>query len=387
MDTMALEEHIRELAMIPETEDPFVSCYAAVENGRLKQPSLLEEQMRALKAGLKGNERSRLEDALIPIHSILALGLPSDAKGVVFFSRAGEMPHFLYLRFRVALPTWTSVGRSPRIFHLVELKDTYDRYVVMLSTRDSVRIVEINLGEPKEHAHVQSPNVRKEARDRWTKEHYQRNLRENHHRFIKEQIKVLERLMAAGGHKHLILVGHPKTTAKVREELPKGLLERLVEEVRVSEKGSLSDIVQATIKAFVEAEEQESRGVAETLAKQVYSGGLAVAGVTASHAALERGQVDTLVLLSDWNPDLAWRCRACKHVFVASEAAIPITCPECDNEAPESLNMKEELVRMAEAQHCSIEVVNESAFLTEVGGVGCLLRYRESSDRSLPDAV
>jgi len=386
MDTITLEEHIRGLAALPATEDPVVSCYAAVENGRLKHPNLFEEQIRALTTGLKEKDRSCIEDTVAPIRSILGTGLSSDAKGVAFFSRAGLTPHFLYLRFRVAVPTWTSVGRSPNIFHLVELKDTYDRYVVMLSTRDRVRIMEINLGEPKEHVRVQSPNVRKEARDRWTKEHYQRNLRENHHRFIKEQVRVLERLMAEGGHKHLVLVGHPKMTARVREELPRGLAETLVEEVRVSEKGSTSDIVQATIKAFVEAEERESRELAETLAEQVHSGGLAVAGVRASYAALERGQVDTLVLLRDCNPGLVWRCRACKHVFIESEATISATCPECDNESLESLNMKEELVRMAETQHCAVEVVNESAFLTEVEGVGCLLRYRESRDGVLSGA-
>lgn len=376
MDTMALEEHIRELAALPATEDPVVSCYAAVENGRLKHPNLFEEQIRTLKAGLKGKDRSCLEDALVPVRFILTAGLPSDAKGVAFFSRAGEKPYFLYLRFLVTLPTWTFVGRSPSIFHLVELKDTYDRYVVMLNTTHRVRIIEINMGEPKEHVRVELPNLHREARDRWTKEHYRRNLRENHHRFIKEQIRVLEGLMAAGGHKHLILVGHPKMTAEVREELPKGLAERLVEEVRVSEKGSLYDIVRATIAAFIEAEERESQELAETLAEQVHSGGLAVAGVRATHAALERGHVDTLVVLRDCNPGLAWRCRVCKHVFIDSEATMSATCPKCDNERLESLSIKEELVRMAEMQHCAVEVVNESAFLTEVGGIGCLLHCR-----------
>jgi protein required for attachment to host cells len=376
MDTKALEEHIRALAMLPETDDPIISCYAAVENNRVKDPNRFEEQICALQVGLKGEARRSFEDALDPVRSFLANRLPTDAKGVAVFSRAGQAPYFLFLRFRVPLPNWIAVGKLPSIFHLVELKDTYERYVVMLSTKERVRIFEVNLGELTEHTCIQASNPRRDVRDKWSKEHYQRHVRESHHRFIKEQIKILEHLMEAGNHRHLILAGHPTMTAKVREELPKGLAAKLVEVVKVSEKGPLSGVVQATIKVFVDAEERASQGVAESLAQQVHAGGLAVIGTKASFEALRRSQADTLVLLGDYNPGPAWACRACKYVDLDHRTPEPSTCRSCGADGIDQLDLKEEMVRLAEQHYCAVEVVNKSDFLMEAGGIGCLLRYR-----------
>ncbi len=37
---------------------------------------------------------------------------------------------------------------------------------------------------------------------------------------------------------------------------------------------------------------------------------------------------------------------------------------------------KEELVRLAAQQDCEVELVKQSDMLMQLGGVGCLLRYR-----------
>ena len=52
------------------------------------------------------------------------------------------------------------VGSTPNIFHLVELKDTYDRYVVMISIEESARILEIHLGKVTEELWRERPELR-----------------------------------------------------------------------------------------------------------------------------------------------------------------------------------------------------------------------------------
>jgi stalled ribosome rescue protein Dom34 len=41
------------------------------------------------------------------------------------------------------------------------------------------------------------------------------------------------------------------------------------------------------------------------------------------------------------------------------------------------MNLKEEMARLAAQQGCTVEVVANSKALTDMGGVGCLLRYRQ----------
>ena len=298
---------------------------------------------------------------------------------MAIFSRAGGEPFFLPLQFRVPLPNWMAVDTTPNIYHLVELKDTYHRYVVMISTEESVRIYEVNLGAVTEQLWKQRPELRKRVGREWTKEHYQNHRRDRAQRFIKEKIKILEQVMSAGGYTHLVLAGHPTITSRVRSELPKHLAEQLIDVVPASGRTPVSDVVKATLASFIEQEEKESRATAEEIERQIRTGGLAVIGTEASLQALRRGQADMLVMARSYSPEPGWKCTACG--FMGSQPERPKACPECEAAELQDLDVRETMVKLAEQQGCTVEVVNQSEPLTRFGGVGCLLRYR------LPDGT
>ncbi len=88
------------------------------------------------------------------------------------------------------------------------------------------------------------------------------------------------------------------------------------------------------------------------LRDELYTNGLAVVGSDACIKALERGQVDVLVLATEHNPE-----------------------------------DKEVMVRLAEQQGCKIETVNQSDILMQLGGVGCLLRYRPPESSNLEPSI
>ena len=374
MELKNLQRHIRTLATLPETDAPVVSCYLALDKGRVQNRNAFDEQIRPLIGSLSGQARRDFENALGPIEKYLARELLPEAKGAAVFSRAGEQPLFLPLQFRVPLPNWVAMDRVPSVYHLVELKDTYHRYVVMISTEQSVRILEVNLGAVTEQVWRERPELRKRVGREWTKEHYQNHRRERTGRFIKEKVKIVDKLMSAGGYAHLILAGHPTITTRVRDELPKHLLAKLIDIVPASGQTPVSDVVEATLASFIEQEEKESHAVATELERQIHAGGLAVAGTGPSFLALKRGRADTLVLARSYAPSQVWACTACD--LLDPDRDKPAKCPACGSAELQELDVKEELVRMAEQQGCSVEVVNESETLVQFGGVGCLLRYR-----------
>ena len=51
-------------------------------------------------------------------------------------------------------------------------------------------------------------------------------------------------------------------------------------------------------------------------------------------------------------------------------------CPECGADEWSRIDIKEEIVRLPEGQGCGVEVADENKALTQLGGVGCLLRFR-----------
>ena len=374
MELKNLQEHVRTLATLAESDAEVISCYVTLENGRLKHRDLFGSQVWSLKQGLARTAPRSFEAALGRIVEYLKTELVRDARGIALFSRSGEEPFFLPLQFRVPLPTWVAVDITPNIYHLVELKDTYHRYVVMISTEESVRILEVNLGAVTKELWEERPELRKRIGREWTKNHYQNHRRDRSDKFIKEKINILEQLMTAGGYAHLILAGAHRMTARVRHQLPKHLRTKLIDVVPAASKTPVADVVEATIACFIQEEENESRLVVDEVIQSVRAGGLAVLGTGPTFQALEKDRVDTLVLAQGYEPDLGWQCANCGRMEV--ETTKPVMCPQCGASESRSFDVREEMVRLAEQSGCDIEVVELGDLLMLYGGTGCLLRYR-----------
>ena len=198
MELKNLHQHIRTLATLEETNSPVISYYLNRESNELASRLRLTERGRVLRQSLWGQARHDFEAAMNQVEEYLDHELLPEARGVAIFARVNQGPFFLPLQFRVPLPNWLNVTANPNIYHLIELKDTYHRYVVMISTEESARILEVNLGAVTEELWRERPELRRRVGREWTREHYQNHRRAQTDRFIKEKIKVLEQLMAAG---------------------------------------------------------------------------------------------------------------------------------------------------------------------------------------------
>jgi hypothetical protein len=346
MHIETLQNHLIALATLKETGAPVVSCYLNLEGGPDAYRGALDARVELLRRSLKEPDRGLVAAAMEPIEAWLVEGPANGAQGLALFSRAGERPYFLPLTFRVPLPTWISVSSTPSIYHLVEIKDNYDRYVVLFATEEKARILGINLGDITQDIWKSRPDLRCRVGSEWSKDHYQDHRRERGKQFVREQVRIAEQLMSAGGYGHLIVAGPARVTAEIRQALPRHLKSKLVDVVSAGARDRISDVVAATLQPFLDHEESESLEVVEQLLKQIHLHGLAVAGTEASLVALGAGQADILVLAKNYQPDAGW-----------------------------PFDTREEMVRLAERTGCGVEVVEHSDMLMQLGGAGCLLRY------------
>lgn len=274
------------------------------------------------------------------------------------------------------LPNSLLIDSTPNIYHLVELKDTYDRYVVMISTENHARILEVNLGAVTRELWTERPELRERVGREWTREHYLNHRRDRGDQFIREQIAVLGRLMSQGGHTHLILAGNPRIMAGVRGRLPKHLAAKLIDIVPASASAKTDDIVAATLSSFIEWEEQDSVDVVALLVRNVRRNGLAVTGTSACLEALERGQVDMLLMAGAFEPPPGWGCRNCWTVQVRHEQFV--ACSRCGGREGQSVDLKAHMAALGECSGSRFELVRHSDAMMALGGVGCLLRYLTS---------
>jgi peptide subunit release factor 1 (eRF1) len=324
------------------------------------------------------------EDALAQIEDFLKTGIAAVTRGIAVFARGGRLPLFRALQFEVPLPNWITVDSKPNIYHLVELRDNYDRYVIFHVTETSTRIIGVNLGSVTDQIWKARPELRRRAGRGWARDHFQDHQRQRSNQFIHDQFQSLARVMAKGGYGHLLLAGSMRALALVRRALPKSLAAKLVDVLPASTNDRVSDVVASSLCRFLKYEELQSQAIAERLAGQVCTRGLAVAGTEATIQALKSGQVDVLVIAKNYDLGDVWECRRCGRIETRSIK--PDACPACRNRILQRVQVRSELVRLAGRLGCSVEVVEHSDALMNLGGVGCLLRFL-APDRYISQAA
>lgn len=368
-----LQLHIRTLATLEPTESPVISCYLDLTRPEVEQRSFLGSRLAALRQSQTPDVSLAYHNAGWQIADYLEHQLSAEAAGLALFARGGEQPFFLPLQFGVPLPNWLAVHQTPNLYHLVELKDTYHRYVLVILTRRIARILEINLGSVTEELWSCRPELRERVGSGWTREQYRHHREQQTAKYIEEKIAVLNRLMKAGGHTHLVLAGDPALTTRLKEALPRPLAAKLVDVMEATVHGDTTAVVAATVARFVELEARAELRMVEEWQRGLHHGDLAVAGTEETLRVLHRQQVDVVLLDSAFATATGWSCPACGAV--TSSRAAPASCPECRQDRLRAVNLRDEMVRLAERQGGRVEVVAGSEVLQKLGGVGCLLRY------------
>lgn len=341
MDLDELRRQIRSLVTLEDALEPVLSFFCDFRGGPEAARERSSSRLAALRAGLSSRERPAFDEASGRALSLLDAA-PEGSRGFAAWVRAGSAPFERSLSFRVPLPNTLAWQAQPSVFPLVELKDTYHRYVVFHVSADVARVLEVNVGEVTEAVLRERPESavphlsRTNGRKVW-----QARLRAETTGFLREGIALVDRVVSGRGHSHLVLAGPQHVTARVRELLPRHLAAKLFEVIDLGRHEPTAALLDAALAAFVEEEERESRRLAEQVTLELRRGGLAAAGDDEVRRALAAGRVDVLVLLRGWGTPAA----------------------------------REELVRLAEAGGAHVEVVEESEALARLGGVGALLRY------------
>ncbi len=365
-----LQKRIQQLAFLEESEEPIISCYINPETEYRKS---LDDQVRSVKKTVDRKMLPAFWEALGKIEVFLGTGIQAGSRGVAAFARGGERPFFLPVQFGAPLPNDVTVGSRPRIYPLIELRDNYYRYVVLLSSEESATIFELSAGTIIETVRILRPDLRRRAGREWTKEHYRSHWQARAQQFVNEQVRSLDQVISSGDYRHLILAGDPRTTSQIEKALPRGLANIVIGRIRASEKDKASELVSATLAVFEEHEEIESLSVVSHLGQEIGTRGAAVKGTSACWEALKNFRARILVLSQSYEPGTGGSCRLCGELLI--EWIPQKSCPKCGHHIFRAVDIKEEMIRLAEQKGCAIEIVKNPGAMTEFDGVGCLLRY------------
>lgn len=376
---MNLQKHIKELAAVKPTDAPFLSLYLntrGTESGKRHYEIYLKDKRSLFQKEFADDseQENSFEKSWQKIEEYLNHNLELKSNGVALFCRIqSEKDFFLALQFPLPLENRFVVDSVPHIFPLVQFLDNSHHYLVMISDSEKAKIFEIQFGGIKDIQKIEKPEDEKSFRGEWSQLHYQNWKKHQTKKFIKQKVKILGDLMQHNGVEHLILAGDDVMLAQIRKELPKRLLEQVVDFTRLDARVDEHRILRQTLKTFANFEQAEDDNALVSLRRELLTDGLGVIGTKRTVEALNSGKIDQLIVATEYDAPPGWRCESCDLLGVGS---VEEPCQHCGQSSLKEVNLKEEMARRTLLSGASVETIVHNVWFVRQGGVGALLRYK-----------
>ncbi|HWR54572.1 MAG TPA: Vms1/Ankzf1 family peptidyl-tRNA hydrolase, partial [Bryobacteraceae bacterium] len=355
---------------------PVVSLYLntkADQHGRDNYQAFVRKELKARSKAFAPNssEGESFEKDASRIQQYLAGELNPSANGAVIFACAGAD---LFEAVQLDAPIDEHrlyVYNQPHLYQLAKLNDEFPRYAAVIADTNLARIFVFGLGTVVSKEEIKGTKTKSVKVGGWSQQRYRRHIENYHLHHVKEIVEILGRVVAAEGARHVVLAGDEVILPKLREQLPQALQDKIVDVLRLDVNAPETDILTATLDSMREQDSKEDAEKVARMFEQYRAGGLAVAGVRNTLAALDMGQVDELLVsaaLEQFHPEEE---EVERPIAMTSGGGLAATEPP-----KEIVMLPDELVTKAAQTSAQVSFIQDAALLESVGGVAAFLRYR-----------
>jgi peptide chain release factor subunit 1 len=350
MDDLRLSDRIDALARTEPTSLPLLSVYLnteANETGRTTHATFLRKELRQ-RAGTyaeRSPDRESLDRDRERIEQYLAEELKPSTRGVALFACAGAG---LFETIQLQVPFNENrlvVSDRPHLYPLARLDEEHPRYAALVVDTNSARIFVFGTGATLDTVDVRSPKTKHSQAGGWSQARFQRHVENVHLHHAKDVVERLDQIVSAEAIEHVVIAGDEVIVPVLKEQLPERLATKLVDVLRLDIRSPEHEVLAATLEALRKKDEETDEAVVQDLIGDYRAGGLALVGPEPVREALERGQVDTLVIAAEPG-----------QVRGADDAA-------------------NDLVTLAKQTAASVRFIENPQLLADVGGVGASLRF------------
>jgi peptide subunit release factor 1 (eRF1) len=350
MDDLRLSDRIDALARLEPASLPLLSVYLNTEvngTGRTTYDLFVRKELRqrARTYEERSPDRESLDRDCERIEQYLSDELQPSTRGVALFACSGAG---LFEAIQLQVPFTENhlvVGDRPHLYPLARLDEAHPRYAALVVDTNAARIFVFGTGTIVDTLDVQNPKTKHSKAGGWSQARFQRRVENVHLLHAKEVVERLDQIVSAEDIEHVVVAGDEVIVPLLKEQFPERLIAKLVDVLRLDIRSPEHEVLAATLEALRRKDEETDEAVVQGLIGDYRAGGLARLGPQPVREALERGQVDTLVI-----------------------AAEPDQVPGADDAA-------NDLVTLAKQTSASVRFIENPALLADVGGVGASLRY------------
>ena len=382
---MTLSDQLDSLAAFEQSPYPVVSLYLNTQpgsTGKDQYQTFVRKEFAARSRTYRDHspERESLDKDLERISRYLETELQPSANGVAIFAcSAGELFDAVQLTAPIQRHS-LYIGDQPHLYPLARLESQYPRYAAVLTDTNSARILVVATGEVVDERELKGVKTRRTSQGGWSQARFQRHLENFHLQHVKEVVDVLDRIVQEEGIEQIVVAGDEVVTPLLREQMPKRLAEKIVDQVRLEAAAPADEILRMTLEAMKKSDQASDIEAVDSVVGAYRAGGLGVVGPEETLEALIQGQVDTLLinasvrdLESLGTPSVQ---SAANDAGIEQPAVEASSAGEAAEGNPQAVRIADELIAKAKQTSARIKFIEDSALLAPYGGVAAQLRFR-----------
>lgn len=382
---MPVKDQLERLAAFEPAPYPVVSLYLNTQpgsTGRDQFQSFVKKEFSARSETFAAGspERETLDRDLDRISKYLESELDPAANGVAMFAcSAGELFEAVQLTAPID-EHWLYIGDRPHLYPLARVESLYPRYAALLADTNSARILVFATGEVVSEQEVNGVKTRRTSKGGWSQARYQRHVENFHVQHAKEVVDELDRIVQREGIDQILVAGDEVIMPLLREQMPKHLAEKVVDHMRLDTGASLDEVLKATLEAMKKVQSESDREKVEEAVGGYRAGGLGVVGPERTLDALNKGQVDELLISAKVRELQSVATAGNRAAAGGSKLPEPVVEPVAAGEPAqvpnETLRLADELIMKATQTSARITFVEDGDQLADYGGVAAILRFQ-----------
>lgn len=367
---------LREISTFTGKDGYFVSLYLNVDPLYNKKGDYITHFKNMIKEKMEKTDKvvyKRIKEDIEKIESYVLTNKRMFKKGLCLISSI-ENDFWREYHLNVPLRNTLIIDRTPFIKPLTDVLDNYQKYAVLLVDKESARIFVIHLGEIVEYGEVHSVDIPgKHKKGGWfalSQNHYERHIDYHVRLHLKDVIERFDSFLSGEYIGRVIIGGSDEAVSMVKGMLPKGILERVINNVRIEMFARPDEVLKKVQPLIYEYERKKEEEEINELINRSHKNENAVTGLDNVLNALQEQRVMKLYVLKDFNTS-GFSCSSCG--YLSSQKIDP--CPYCGGEMKEERYIVDSVCEKAIQQDALIEVVEENKKLAHYGNIGAFLRY------------
>ncbi|PYR93063.1 MAG: hypothetical protein DMF84_10670 [Acidobacteria bacterium] len=385
---MPLTEQLDRLAAFEPAPYPVVSLYLNTQpnqHGRDNYQTFTKREFKARQQTYGSNtpERDSLEHDIERISRYLETELQPSAHGVAIFAcHAGEFFEAVQLDAPIE-DHWLSIGDQPHLYPLARIVSQFPRYAAVLADTHATRILVVAQNTVSDAHSIEGVKTRRTSQGGWSQARFQRHIENYHLQHVKDVIEALDRIVMREGIDQILIAGDPGVLPLLREQMPKHLAEKVVDELKTDLAGISNDeVVKAALESMRRLNERIDREKVDAAVGAYRAGGLGVVGPDRTLLALTNGQVDELLLTASLSTLGALHNTPAAVMALANDGGLaePAVETTVAGEPAQAdvgtVRLADELVTKAHQTAARVTFIEDAALLEPYGGVAALLRFR-----------